>query len=172
MMITIFADASFCPKTGAAGWGSWAIRDGWQRGKFHGGPLRREISSSNTAELCGIASALWKHNRDGDLDEVKSFMLQCDNVTALGFILGKISHARPSRLKGERNAPVTRALTNNKLCLEALTVIKDIVGKRGVLVRHVKGHSGTNTGRAWVNHQCDREARRHMEAMRSEMRVA
>lgn len=169
MMLTLFADASFCPRTGAAGWGSWAIKDGWPRGKCLGGPLRRKMTSSTTAELCGLASALWLHNKANELDDVDLFMLQCDNVTALGYILGKLPKVGVRRLKGVRQAQITHSYTTNKLCLEALDAISSIVGDRQINLRHVKGHNGTGDGRSWVNTQCDEEARRHMLARRVEL---
>lgn len=171
MMLTLFADASFCPKTGAAGWGSWAIKDGWPKGKFLGGPIRRELSTSNTAELCGIAAALWKHDQDGDLEGVTALMLQCDNVTALGYILAALPQASVRRLKNQRNAPIGLARTQNKLHLEALDAIRKAGHGRRIFLRHVKGHNGTDDGRSWVNTQCDAEARRHMEARRVELRA-
>lgn len=172
MLLTLFADASFCPKTGAAGWGSWAMRDGWSKGKFLGGPLRRAMTTSNTAELCGLASALWKHDKDGDLAGIQIFMLQCDNVVALGYIMSRLSNATARPLDGVRQATIPRSFTRNKLCLEALAAIEQIVGDRRVLLRHVKGHNGTDDGRSWVNTQCDAEARRHMVARRRELEIS
>lgn len=172
MMLTLFADASFCPRTGAAGWGSWAIKDGWQRGKFLGGPLRRPMKSSTTAELCGLASALWMHDRAKELDDVNIFMLQCDNITALGYILAKLPRTSVRQLKGARQANIIPSHTDVKLHLEALDAIREIVGDRQINLRHVKGHNGTNDGRSWVNTQCDEEGRRHMQARRLELSAA
>ncbi len=173
MMLTLFADASFCPKTGAAGWGSWAIRDGWPKGKFLGGVFRREITTSNTAELCGIASALWQHNKDGDLEGVKTLMLQCDNIVALGCIMRHVRGAYVKNLPGKKNVFIHPApKMNGKLNMEAVEAIKTIVDGRSVMLRHIKGHNGTGDGRSWVNSQCDAEARRHMQARRKELEAA
>lgn len=35
-----------------------------------------------------------------------------------------------------------------------------------VTSRHIKGHNGGRTARSWVNEWCDREAKKHMRAMR------
>lgn len=174
MMITLFADASFCPKTGAAGWGSWAIRDGWPKGKFNGGPLRREVPSSTTAEICALAAALWQHDKDGDLNDVKVFMLQSDNTAALRAVRGRIERSGWSASRDDRDVQAigpTKHRSRAAIEIQALNAINDIVGSRFVWLRHVKGHS-SGTTRAWVNEQCDREARRHMQARRIELEAA
>src|SRR5262245_1015771 len=79
-LVAIFADASFCPKSGAVGWGAWAKRDTWGRGKFMGGPIRREIRNSTEAELCGIAAAIWQLNSEGLITDAAAFVVQCDNL--------------------------------------------------------------------------------------------
>jgi ribonuclease HI len=171
-MLTLFADASFCPKTGAAGWGSWAIRDGWPKGKFHGGAFRRELRNANEAELCGLASALWMHNRGGDLAEVDTFMLQCDNMVALETIRqhcgGIFRKAKGIRLP----PPNIRKTKLSAIEHEAVKAISEIANARSILLRHVKGHNGTDDGRSWVNTQCDTTAKLHMKARRRELELA
>lgn len=81
MRMTLFVDSSFCHKTGAGGWGGWAVRDDWQRGQFSGGPIRlREhaVDSSNTAEIAGIALALWRLHAGDALKGVTEILIQCD----------------------------------------------------------------------------------------------
>lgn len=170
-MLTLFADASFCPKTGAAGWGSWAIKDGWPKGLFHGGALRREIKSSNEAELCGLASALWVHDKAGNLGDVTAFILQCDNTVALGTILSLIPQAgHVSSKKRATNAQIAARKNGIKpIEHEAIEAITGIVAGRPIWLKHVKGHNGNSDGRSWVNNQCDDAARRHMRARRQEI---
>lgn len=169
-MLTLFADASFCPKTGAAGWGSWAIKDGWPKGLFHGGAIRRTIKSSNEAELCGLASALWAHDKAGNLDDVTSFVLQCDNTVALGAIVARIPTALLVHKNRATNAYINHKRTNYQpIEIEAVEAMAKIIGVRQVWVKHVKGHSGTGDGRSWVNTQCDDAAKRHMRARRQEI---
>lgn len=174
MKMTLFADASFCHKTGAGGWGAWAKRDDWPKGEFLGGPLDCELRSSTTAELCGIACALWHCFDVGHLSGVSSLMVQCDNTEALSLI----GHMLPTAFvygsgdrRDQQHLPAVKPGRLRKLSIvenEALTVIATAVGDTRVLLRHVKGHTDRDTGRAWVNGHCDAEARRHMEVLRKQ----
>jgi len=173
-MLTLFADASHCNKTQAAGWGSWAIKDGWPRGQFNGGPIRRLVPNSTTAEICGLASALYAHHKAGDLEDVGVFMLQCDNTAALRAIAGRVNRSGWSASKDSRDVQIiggTKHTSRVSLEIEALNAIRDIVGDTFVWLRHVKGHSN-GTGRSWVNQQCDNEAKRHMLVRRRELEQA
>lgn len=59
MIITLYTDASYCPRTGAAGWAAW-IRFG--PGPEHvvrrGGALTEDPKTSTGAELAAIANGL------------------------------------------------------------------------------------------------------------------
>ncbi|QIG69500.1 ribonuclease H protein [Rhizobium phage RHph_Y1_1] len=175
MKMTLFADASLCSETGAAGWGSWAIRDGWGRGRFQGGQIKlkdcKKITSSNTAETAGIALALWQHYVQGDLKDLEAIMIQCDNLTALGYIKTRLPWAVVSKAKGIKHggnivpvgdaSPVVRRMVD--------TIAETVQGIQ-VTLRHVKGHNDPSMdGRSWVNNQCDAEAKRHMKALRKEL---
>lgn len=168
-LVTIFADASFCPKTGAAGWGAWAIRDGWGKGRFMGGPIRRQIRNSTEAEICGLASAVHDLHRAKLLADVEAFILQCDNVAALGSIHHRVPWARWAKSCDARDvAAHFRKTKLRDIEAEAIDAIKQITFGHAVWLRHVKGHV-SGTGRNWVNQQCDAEAGRHMRAMRLEL---
>lgn len=174
MKMTLFADASLCSETGAAGWGSWAIRDGWGRGRFQGGQIKlkdTKITASNTAETAGIALALWQHYVQGDLKDLEAIMIQCDNLTALGYIKMRLPWAVVSKAKGIKHggnivpvggqSPVVRRMVD--------TIAETVQGMQ-VTLRHVKGHNDPEAdGRSWVNNQCDAEAKRHMKALRKEL---
>lgn len=178
MKMTMFADASLCLETRAGGWGAWIKRDDWGRGMTLGGQLRCPLKGSTTAELCGIACALW-HARDrGYLSGILHLMIQCDNVSALGLLRIPLPHARmaPSGEKTDVQwlAPV-KPLTLHRLSdteKEALDVVKGALPDASIAVslRHVKGHGTGETGRSWVNEQCDAEARRHMVTLRRQLR--
>ncbi len=169
VLLTLFADASFCPKSRAAGWGAWAIRDGWPAGRFMGGAFRREIHNSTEAELCGLASAIWHLEQNALLSEVGAFILQCDNVAALGTIGHRLPGARWSAQCDARDvAAHFRKSKLRPLEDEAIQAIRQVVLARPVWLRHVKGHV-SGTGRNWVNQKCDDEARRHMLARRLEL---
>lgn len=171
MKMTLFADASFHPRTGAGGWGAWAIRDDWNRGQFLGGPIKfknHKIDNSNTAEMAGIALALWQLDKQQALDGVEQVMIQCDNIAALGFIHKKIPR---TKIIAQRGIFIGKTRWQNPVVAVMLDTIKEILDGKQVQVKHVKGHQGGElNGRAWVNTQCDAEARRHMTAMKRELR--
>lgn len=171
MMITIFADASLCPSTGAAGWGAWAIRDGWGRGLIMGGPIRRNIAASTVAEMCALAAALHQLETEGRLTDVKSFMLQSDSTEALGRFLQHLPNARISQHKAVRQPTISPQTNTNKVGREAIDAVKKITFGKQVWLRHVKGHNGPEDGRSWVNETCDAQAKKFMRALRSEIRA-
>jgi len=171
-LVTIFADASFCPKSGAAGWGAWAIRDGWDRGRFMGGALRRQIRNSTEAELCGLASAIQHLEAENMLSGVEAFILQCDNTAALGAV-ARLPTAKWSHSSSERDSrEMQRRIVCAPVELQAVEQLREITLSRPIWLRHVKGHAHGKphtSGRHWVNQQCDNEARRHMLARRQEL---
>lgn len=172
-MLTLFVDASYCPKTKAAGWGAWLIKDGWDRGRFLGGPMRRPFRSTLTVELCGIASAVHDLEVEGVLDSAKIIVVQCDNISALGAIVSNVPNASAASRRDVRDVehiPTVRMSSCDSYAQEAIRYLRTVlVGKR-IFARHIKGHQSDNTGRAWINDQCDAEAKRHMRAVREELR--
>lgn len=166
--MTLFVDSSLHPPTGAAGYGAWAKRDDWGRGRFSGGPItlkKGRLDNSNETELAGIALALWYHHKEGNLENVFELMIQCDNTAALAFILNRVPKSRVIRTG---NAFIrTKPKNKNPIVPVVLDTIADLVKGKQVALRHIKGHQGGElAGRAWVNMQCDQEARRHMLAQR------
>lgn len=173
--MTLFADASLCSETGAAGWGSWAIRDGWGRGRFQGGQIKLigpKITASNTAELAGIALALWQHYVQGDLKGLTSIMIQCDNLTALGYILAKMPRAIVSKKPGlAHGGNIVPVRGGSPVVERMLDTVAETLHGLTVTLRHVKGHNDPEMdGRSWVNNQCDAEAKRHMKELRKQLR--
>lgn len=178
--MTLFADASLCPETGAGGWGAWMKRDDWGRGMILGGQLACPLKSSTTAELCGIACGLW-HARDrGYLIGIVHLMIQCDNLSALGLLRIPLPEAKmaPSGDKTDTQwlAPVKKGAYDRLTDTEkqALEVVKGALYNPlcAVSLRHVKGHGTGETGRSWVNEQCDAEAYRQMTSLRKQLRRA
>lgn len=173
-LLTLFADASFCPKTRAAGWGAWAKKDGWQFGRFSGGPMRRPFQTSNAAELCGIASALHDLDAAGALDDVSTVIIQCDNIVALGMILSHVARSRTASRKGARDVDIkpVRWARVDELSRQAITSIRRTTQGKTIWLRHVRGHQTDESGRSWINEQCDAEAKRHMNTVRDGIRAA
>lgn len=169
MNMTLFVDASFHPETRAAGWGSWAIRDDWNKGRIMGGPvLYRDgkPETSNAAELAGIALALWKHDRLGDLQGVTRFLLQCDNIVALALIKQTIPG---TRVVHTNKAHIGKTSFKDHKTEQVIETIREIIDGRSLSVKHVKGHKANASGRFWVNTACDAEARKHMTEMRKKI---
>lgn len=169
MNITIFVDASFDPKTRAAGWGSWVIRDDWARGLQMGGPViyrDGRPESSNAAELAGIGLALWKHNKAGHFEGVTRFLIQCDNIAALSVLTKFIPG---TMIIKTHRAMIGRTSFRDHKTNDVVSTIREIIGDRQLRVKHVKGHKQNAEGRFWVNTACDAEARKHMIEMRKKI---
>jgi len=175
--MTLFVDASFCDRTGAAGWGAWAIRDDWGKGAFTGGTIKLadyRISSSTTAEIAGIALALWRLKAAGSLAGLHTLMIQCDNVAALAYIFQHVPNSTinygPKSRENKSQHIRDKHKVRSPVVKKVLQTIRETVKGITIELRHVKGHQDPSSGgRAWVNHQCDREADRHMRALRKEI---
>lgn len=168
MNITIFVDASWCPRTFAGGVGAWVKKEGWGRGYTLGAPLPNKTPSSSSAELLGIHQVIKFLHEQGDLRDVDWLVLQCDNTNALAAVMrwGKFQEAAT---KGDRDVRVK---------LEYATAFRGHerawakeVGEwtshmRSRLVRHVRGHQEGTTTRSWVNEKCDEIAKLYMRAAR------
>lgn len=164
--LTLFADASYCLKTKAGGWGAWFKTDGMQEGALIGGTFKTGMANSSEAEVAALANAMTRLCNEGVLGPVSELMIQSDCMRALQLIALLLPGV--IRRRHEKGLPVHDGiLTPTPTEKAALTRIGLIRGEADVLlvVRHVKGHS-PGGGRSWVNRQCDAIARRHMEAER------
>lgn len=170
MSMTIFIDASHCHQTRAAGWGAWAKRDGWTKGRVFGGGYRSTMLNAAEAELTGIAEALTRLHADGALAEISHVVVQSDCLRALQLMAIRVSRVSVASAKENGSSVfLNRGMTPSPTETRALEVIGQIAERLPIFVRHVKGHS-SGKGRSWVNRQCDRIARQHMEAERSRRR--
>lgn len=169
MGLTLFADASFCAKTGAAGWGAWAKADGWLEGRTFGGQFKKLQGSNNVAELGACANALHVILNHETASGVRQVLLQSDNQRALTLMvnagLAEASGWGPAKKKIGAGSGMTPGPDE----LVALGVVKDVLsGKTKLHVRYVPGHR-PGGGRAWVNRACDMLAKQHMRAMRKSL---
>lgn len=159
---TVFADASFDPNTGAAGWGSW-VKSGAAAGITFGGPFKKKAVSAQQAELHALTNAIHK---TALLEITGVIMIQSDCLDALAVIRQFVPKTTDSPFKG--GLPV-KARTGDmaQTYSEALEHIKTIVTRYGLVLvtRHVKGHQ-SGGGRNWVNNVCDEIAKANMKAMR------
>jgi ribonuclease HI len=170
----IFADASVCTQSHAAGWGAWVKRDGGVSQVF-GGPFAASMKTPDDAEISALANALyravhWQLIEPGDV-----VMLQSDSLNSLTRIRGHIGAANNGARGGLAvGLPAKRARPLSTQAAAAVEVIRKLVAdaRLSLVVRHVKGHTGEGKGRSWVNAACDRTAKQHMKARRREILAA
>lgn len=134
LFITVFTDASYCPNTGAWGYGFW-MKYGQPAKTVTGGGGGMTTKSSFEAELAALRHALTHLGENLEADDLKGkrLVLQSDCTGALAAIQIDLIHFR-------RNHQLAMAYT-----------------------KHVKGHQGHATPRNSVNTTCDSIARRHMK---------
>lgn len=168
--VTIFADASWCSRTKAGGFGCWIKGDG--EAITRGGPLKAS-RSSDVAECQALANALAVAHQRGVLSWGDTVVLQSDCTSALSAILHVVPGAVDMPAKGGLDVPPRRpGSVVSPEVQEVMEFIAWIVTLSGVKLwtRHVKGHSGLGTGRHYVNDLCDRLARKGMEEVRKRER--
>lgn len=147
MLVTILADASFCPVTKVAGYGYWIA---CERGKLGGdGGMRLTCDAAQTAEMKALVNALHVGIRHGLVKNGDDVLLQTDCVAAIMAFEGK-----RTRLTAQETATV---LHFNGMIRAAGIDVK---------FRHVKGHSGKSEPRYTANRLCDTGAKRSMRALR------
>lgn len=173
--VTLFADASYHQRTGAAGWGAWIKADG-QDPIVAGGPMKRPFTQSNQAELAAIANALWHANDVGALKSGDVIMVQSDCTHALHVLLWYVRGTSHRPIKDGVPIPATRIKIAHREH-ECLAVINSLVKScpMTLIVRHVRGHQkgeAGKRGRGWVNREVDHIARRGMRAHRDTLEVA
>lgn len=172
--LTLFADASFCPDTKAAGWGCWAKRREWTRGAIFGGRFKTPMGNASRAELCALANALTVLHNEGSLKGITAVWLQSDNLRALELIGQRVPQAEITDTAAADVAlNLKRKHPTNELDRKALDLIADILGNLGVTLKHIRAHQGDGvSGRSWVNEVCDRTAKKHMRRHRAEIKRA
>lgn len=138
----MITDASYCSKSGAAGWAAWIAPDIGERQRYSG-EFKTTQPSSTWAELRAAYNGLHLAYLLG----ARTILLQSDCVviaTALN---------KPNGKYGFREF--------RDLYLPDL---------KEVNYRHVKGHDYKNrAARSWVNRWCDQEARAHMRRHRASL---
>lgn len=147
MLVTLIADASFCPDTGAAGYGYWVV---CARGRRIGsGAMKSIVANNNSAEMMAIANGLYQSYTHGLVLPGDHVLVQTDCQAAiLGF------EGRRKNITAEE-VGVAVYLTNLKSAI-------------GITLgfRHVKGHTSGKTRRTWVNNNCDALAGKAMAQAR------
>ena len=150
MLVTVFSDASWCPRTKVGGWGAWAKSERVQWGVQFSGAFRRLVNGSNEAEIMAAACALASTVRSEIAAAGDTILFEIDNAHALRLVT-------PDAPTGLR--------PRTALEKEAIEVLLELKTRHGLIfrTRQVKGHSGRERrDRFGVNELCDRLARKHM----------
>ena len=152
MLVTIIADASWCPHTGAAGYGAWIATD---RGKQNiQGPMKIPVKCSKSAEMMALVNAVYQGIKDGLIESFDVVILQSDCLFGLRTFQG--THL----IENEHDALA-------KEYLEKYVKLLNLT----VTYKHVKGHTNRQEARYRVNNMCDENAKKHMRKMRSRLKL-
>jgi ribonuclease HI len=153
MLVTILTDASWCPDTGAAGYGYW-IASG--RGKRPGGNTMRRASNPTHAEMMAIANGLTLAVKAGLVERGDDVLVQTDSTDAIACLRGERMRYESFTLElAEVRSYVVAFALEHELRIE---------------YRHVKGHSDRPKARYKANNHCDERAKKFMRRARRELR--
>lgn len=140
--ITVFADASYCPDTGAWGYGWW-MKYGHPARTLYGEGGGLHIAGSNEAEVVALERALEA----------------VDSLSGEYFLQGKILVVQ---------SDCTGAIDRIQSRLRDMQREHNLAN---AYTKHVKGHRGYADPRASVNTGCDRAAGRQMRKHREQLRA-
>ena len=153
--ITIFADASFDPVTGAAGISMWA-RDAVN---FHRASkaLSFPVESAAQAESVALGTAITIALRVFTHEPGDRLSIQSDCLHALDLFAPVPQQKKPwPAIEAAMRSNVLEAIQQFGLSLHP---------------KHVEGHSGKSSPRSAVNYWCDKEARSQMRKARKALQV-
>lgn len=167
--VMIFADASYCASTRAAGWGAWIKADG-KPSITVGGAIQAAATSAADAEAYALANAVTAAKVAGYIGAGAAVMLQTDCLVVLMGVRRAIPTAFDSPAAGGSATGRRRAAGTDGFQKAMAVLAKDLRGAV-VITRHVKGHQAGG-GRNWVNRTCDEIARKGMERRRDLAREA
>lgn len=157
MIITLYADASFCPYTHAAGLGYWARWTDFRR--IRGGVSALGAANSEEAEAEAIHRGFIE-NLQIMLDWQKAqHKVASDSVAPAMFVIKSdcLNVVELLKYRSTRN-PRSALLQRIRDDLDELCEQHAIYRK----VRWVKGHAGGDTTESYLNEQVDAIARKHM----------
>ena len=87
MLVTIITDASFCPKSGAAGYGYWIASKREKHGG--GGYFKQTLRNSTEAEAKAIINGVYHALQKESLMAGDQILVQSDCIPALDMLKGK-----------------------------------------------------------------------------------
>lgn len=166
MLVTIFSDASFCKNTQAGGWGGWAKS---QRGTMrHSGAIRHQVFDASQAEMCAILNTIHLAVKRGVAITGDTLLIESDSLDALGCFERRCP-GKKKIPKGKRGARDRARRERRRFLIDAFTKMVEGFQLR---FKWVKGHQNDNAGpRAFINNQCDRDAKRHMRVEQATRRM-
>lgn len=136
---TIITDASFCPRTKAAGWAAWVRIDGHPEPIKRYAEFRQPVENAQEAEMLAAINGLWLAAQHG----VTVALVQTDCLAVVHMLNGQ---------------------TKNEHLRRAFSGALAKAGVAGIARsgRHVKGHTQTADARSYVNRWCDERAKSAM----------
>ena len=148
--LTVFTDASFCPKTHVAGGAFWVIYGNHE--VFKGCLRMKAVDHSSEAELRTSIQAVGCALRD---PAVKKWL---ETLTGLRIILVVDALSTKQEIEREKGPRHPMAIK-----------FVDYIRKHAIDLRinHVKGHTSGREGRDYVNRWCDKFARKTMREARA-----
>jgi ribonuclease HI len=166
--VTLIADASFDPRTKAAGWAGWAKTAG-RDSIIYAGAFKIAPICSAEAELFAIVNVMHIAVAEGLIEHGSEVLVQSDCADALAVIRKIVPSAIDRKHRDGVPVPVRRRKLPSPQSDRAAATIARLVDEMGLslAVRHVRGHK-EGPGRQWVNRQCDMAARRAMRAQKRE----
>lgn len=146
MRATVITDASFCPKTKAAGWAAWVRIDGRKEPIKKYGAFKQSVENSRDAEMLAAINGVFIAAREG----ATQVLVQTDCLAVVHMFEG---------------------VTVQQTIKDAFTRAQAKAGILGLNVssKHVRGHTNDPASRSWVNRWCDEQAGKEMRAHRAEL---
>lgn len=153
MQVTIIADASWCPDTGAGGYGFWIAS---QRGKLAGeGAFKEPSKGSAIAEMMAVVNALHSAIKEQLVQKGDKILIQTDCMTAIDIFNRKIP------------VPVGKDKWKIVGTFDKFIHLRELSYE----FRHVKGHTNGGNARLNCNIACDKRAKRAMRKMRTKLKL-
>ncbi|RQT26124.1 ribonuclease HI [Burkholderia contaminans] len=150
MLVTIIADASWDPETGAGGYGYWSVS---QRGRRSGGGALKSLArNNNVAEMMAVVNGVHMAFAHQIAMHGDSLLAQTDCQAAILAFEGK------------------RLLSiDERMIVEGLNRLIN-ANQADIRFKHVKGHTRGEVPRLWVNNHCDELAKTGMREARARVK--
>ncbi|QDP54006.1 MAG: putative ribonuclease H [Prokaryotic dsDNA virus sp.] len=143
MRATVITDASFCPRTKAAGWAAWIRIDGMDTPIKKYAEFKTPVRTAMQAEMLAAINGIWLAKQHG----ATTILLQTDCLAVVHMVEGR---TKKQHLKDG----FTRAAAS-----------AGILGLN-YTARHVRGHTDVADARSYVNRWCDGRAKAAMRRQR------